>query len=190
MSHIEIGCQLINPEYKHILEFGVYKGNTITKIKNTVNSDIKIFGFDSFEGLPEDWSQYDGGVAGDGVCVKGFFSTEGVIPEVDGVTFYKGWFDKTLPEYLKIAEPIALLHIDCDLYSSTKTVLYGLIDYVRPGTIIVFDEWYYNNNPKYNDHEQKCFLEWINDYKIICELVNTNNRTEQQIVKILEINGK
>ena len=87
---------------------------------------------------------------------------------------------------MKIAKPIALLHVDCDLYSSTKDVLYSLNDYIKENTIIVFDEWYYNNNPKYNDHEQKCFYEWVKDFNREFEFIPHNyGNNEQQIVKII-----
>lgn len=187
MNHLELACNLINPKYNHILEFGVYKGASIYRIKNYVKPNIKIFGFDSFNGLPEDWVQYDGGIAGDGLCVKGFFTTNGNLPNISGVTFYKGMFEETIKEYKKIGEPIALIHIDCDLYSSTKSVLYGLIDFIKEDTILVFDEWYYNGDHKYNDHEQKCFYEFVNDFNINYELIETDINSEQQIIKIIKI---
>ena len=188
MRHIEKACNMLQESnnYKHILEFGVYEGKTISIIKNTVSSDYKIYGFDSFEGLPEDWKSDAGLIAGDGRCVKGCFSLNGNIPIIEGLELYKGWFNDTLPEYLKIAEPISLLHVDCDLYSSTKTVLYGLNDYIKEGSIIVFDEWFYNHNPMDNDHEQKCFYEWVKDYNREFELISYNDDCEQKIVKILK----
>jgi hypothetical protein len=189
MMHVEKACELITTDYKHVLEFGVFRGTTIQIIKEKLNNpDYKIYGFDSFEGLPEDWVAFDGNVAGEGVCKAGFFTNDGIVPDIPGITFYKGWFEDTIKEYLRIAEPIALLHVDCDLYSSTKTVLYNLNDYIKEGTIIVFDEWIYNGNPAYNDHEQKCFHEWAVDFNRYYELIDHVNEgwiNEQQIVKIL-----
>lgn len=113
-------------------------------------------------------------------------STNGVIPNINNVTFYKGWFIDTIPVYKKCAESIALLHIDCDLYSSTIDVLYNLNDYIVPGTIIVFDEWYYNHRdiPENRLHEQKAFLEWAKEFDIKYEeypLIED----ERKIIKIL-----
>jgi hypothetical protein len=159
LTHLEIECLLANYEHNHVLEFGVYYGKTIKLIKNSLKDKFEIFGFDSFSGLPEDWVSFDGTIAGDGVCIKNFFTTNKIIPQIDGIKFYDGWFEDTINEYLKIAKPISLLHIDCDLYSSTKTILYNLNNYIKPNTIIIFDEWFYNGDPKYNDHEQKCFYE-------------------------------
>jgi hypothetical protein len=191
MKHIELGCKLMDEKYKHILEFGVYKGRTINLIRNYFSKDYKVFGFDSFEGLPEDWVDLNKNIAGDGVCVKGFFSTNNEIPDIKDVKFYKGWFENTIHEYLKEVEDIGLLHVDCDLYSSTKTVLYNLNDYIKPNTIIVFDEWVYysGGNDRNDDHEQKCFYEWVKDFNREYELINHYDGTssnEQQIVKILK----
>ena len=151
---------LLHSDYTHVLEFGVNKGNTITQLRRSLSDKYKLFGFDSFEGLPENWSGT--------WAKKGDMSTNGVIPNVPDVTFYKGWFTDTIPQYKLVAEPIALLHVDCDLYSSTIDVLYGLKDYILSGTIIVFDEWYYNHNdiPSNRLHEQKAFLEWVSEFDI------------------------
>lgn len=192
VTHIEKGCRLISDKLFHVLEFGVFTGGTIKLIKDLMLEKHSVFGFDSFEGLPEDWIDKDGKIAGDGSCVKGMFTTNGEIPNISGITFYKGWFEDTIPKYLNLAKPIALLHIDCDLYSSTKTVLYGLNDYIVKDTIIIFDEWFYcsiNGNENSSDHEQKCFYEWVNDFNREYELIEhfkLNNNNEQQIVKILK----
>jgi hypothetical protein len=191
MKHIELGCKLMDEKYKHILEFGVFKGTTLKIIRDFFPKKYEVFGFDSFEGLPEDWVDSNNNIAGDGICVKGFFSTDKSIPDIEGVTIYDGWFEDTIPEYLNVAETIGLLHVDCDLYSSTKTLLYSLNNYIKPNTIIVFDEWFYysGGNDRNDDHEQKCFYEWVKDFNREYELINHYSDTstnEQQIVKILK----
>lgn len=168
---------IINSEYKHILEFGVYSGRTIDIIRKKFNESYSVFGFDSFEGLPEDWENTS--------CHKGFFTTHGIIPNVDGVKFYKGWFEDTIPKYLKEADTIALLHVDCDLYSSTKTIFKYLHPYIKSGTIIVFDEWIYNYNLDCNDHEQKAFYEYVDEHNIKFKFSDFQNHPERKIVEIL-----
>jgi hypothetical protein len=182
---------LINTNYKHILEFGVEFGRSITAIRDTVNSlydnqGISVIGFDSFVGLPEDWNTSCSTLA-----PKGWFSQDGKIPDIEGVKFYKGWFEDTIPEYIKTeSQPLAMLHIDCDLYSSTKTVLYGLKDYIVKDTIILFDEWLYTaidgdvNLPLESDHEQKAFYEWVDDFNINYEFLEYED-VSRKIVKIL-----
>lgn len=180
MNSVQYASTLINPEYKHVLEFGVYRGYTISLIREKLDKSYKVFGFDSFEGLPEDWKNTQ--------CQKGFFSTNGVIPEIEGIKFFKGWFEDTILQYLKEADTIGLLHVDCDLYSSTKTIFNNLHPYIKKGTIIVFDEWCYNADPKCNDHEQKAFYEYVKEYDVNFEFIDFNdqeNSIERKIVKIL-----
>lgn len=170
--------ELINRDYKHVLEFGVYFGGTISQMRKSLPLEYQIFGFDSFSGLPEDWS---------GTPHKtGDLSTFNKIPNIDNVYFYKGWFKDTIPQYLEIAKPIALLHIDCDLYSSTIDVLYGLKNFILPSTILVFDEWYYNHKdiPENRQHEQKAFFEWSENLNIRYEILD-QIEDERRIVKIL-----
>ena len=51
------------------------------------------------------------------------------------------------------------MHIDCDLYSSTQTILAQLRDRIVPGTILVFDEYF--NYPGWEVHEHRAFAEFI-----------------------------
>lgn len=115
------------------LEFGVYKGASVNYIA-TRRPDKTIHGFDSFEGLQEAW----------GHNPKNSFSLGSKLPRVrSNVSLYKGYFEKTLPEWQqKNSEKVALLHVDCDLYSSTKTVFDCLRDCLQIGTVIVFDDYF------------------------------------------------
>ena len=156
------------PYLLDLCEFGVAEGRTMRQLRAaySLESTPTIYGFDSFHGLPEDWT---GARCHDGQgeeMKKGRFSTNGVVPQIDNVVFYKGLFSDTLPEYLKVARPIKLCHVDCDLYSSTKDVLYTLNHLILPGTILCFDEWYYNglDIEENRQHEQKCFYEWVKDH--------------------------
>lgn len=185
-SSLQHGLSLISDSHKHILEFGVCRGGTIRTIRQILDKSFQVFGFDSFVGLPESWVDKNGMV----VVPPGYFSTNGVVPDVKDVKFYAGWFTDTLPDYLKIARPIALLHIDSDLYSSAKEVLWALNSYIVPGTIIVFDEWFYKHDAKYDDHEQKAFKEWVlvfgRKYEIIPFVDKTISGEERKIICVLE----
>lgn len=73
------------------LEFGVASGKTINYISQFTKD--KVYGFDSFEGLPEKWR--------DGFD-KGAFSRNGNLPQVNNnVELIKGWFNETLPDFIK-----------------------------------------------------------------------------------------
>ena len=116
-------------------EFGVYRGASLAFIANRI--DAVIYGFDSFEGLPSDWFLDYG---------QGFFSLAGQSPRIDtaqqNFRLLKGWFADSLPGFTaQIDGPAAFLHIDCDIYDSTCTVLEGLAPRLVPGTVIVLAEW-------------------------------------------------
>lgn len=196
-SCLHKGLEIISPNFKLVLEFGVWYGCSLRKIRNKLDSSFQIFGFDSFEGLPEDWigaiakERIDGVKTGKKIDIKkGHFNRNGEIPDISNVTFYKGWFKNTLPEYIKNHKtPIGLIHIDCDLYSSTKDVLFQLNTFIVTGTILVFDDWTYNNNNQCIDGEQKAFLEWSNFFKRKFKFINFqgegNRKVMQKLIKIL-----
>ena len=136
-----------------ILEFGVFKGNTIRMIANAYPNE-NVYGFDSFDGFPEDgrsdW-QAD-------------FSLKGELPDVPpNVTLIKGYFDNTLPAFLDRhpGRAIAFLHIDCDIYSSTKTILSLCGSRIVPETVIVFDELLHNR--PFLNNEMLALYEFIRD---------------------------
>jgi hypothetical protein len=89
------------------LELGVFSGYSINYFASKMSDEI-IFGFDSFEGLAEDWEGTD--------HKKGHFSLDGNLPSVQpNVKLVKGWFDKTIPTWAqKNAEGVAFLHMDAD----------------------------------------------------------------------------
>jgi hypothetical protein len=132
-------------------EFGVNEGGTVTFIAKQ-KPDVKVHGFDSFEGLPEDWSGNK--------MSAGFFDRKGRLPRVpSNVELHAGWFDKSLPSFIAKHEgPAAFLHIDCDLYSSTVTIFENFADRIVPGTVLVFDEYF--NYPNWQAHEHKAFEEF------------------------------
>jgi hypothetical protein len=131
------------------LEFGVYEGYTLRRwAKLLQNPASSLHGFDSFEGLPEVW---------DGLRPKGTFDVKGVLPQYDDprVCLHKGWFEDTLPRFAIPAHDRLVLHLDADLYSSTKFVLDTLREFISPGTIIIFDEFCDRL------HEMKAFDEFL-----------------------------
>ena len=154
------------------LEFGVYQGTTINLIASTTND--KVHGFDSFEGLPEDWRADFG---------KGAFKVPALPSVRSNVMLHKGWFSDTLPGFLeKYSGPVSFLHVDCDLYSSTKTVFSALAERLIPGTVIVFDEYF--NYPGWQEGEYKAFMEFVTTGRRF-EYLGYNGRSEQVAVRLL-----
>jgi len=132
------------------LEFGVFKGTTINHLARAA-PERHFFGFDSFEGLPEHWT----GARYSPVN----FDRRGKKPRVPAnVSLLKGWFDATLPAFLaREMGRIGFIHVDCDIYASTKTVLELTVPRLMPGALIVFDEFF--NYKGYELHEYKAFFE-------------------------------
>ena len=139
----------LRPERGLVLEFGVDSGRTINFIAERVAGTV--YGFDSFDGLPEDWRPD---------FPLGSFRRS-ALPEVrDNVVLAVGWFDATLPDFIRAhPAPVAFLHVDCDLYSSTRTILHYLRGGITTGTVIVFDEYF--NYVGWRHHEYKAFQEFI-----------------------------
>ena len=77
----------------------------------------------------------------------------------ENLKFISGWFEDTLPSFPK--RTVAFMHVDSDVYSSAKTILDNFKDYIVPGTVIVFDEYF--NYPTYKDHEVKAFREFLDE---------------------------
>lgn len=139
-----------------VLEFGVFRGTSINVIaaEAAARADPRVFGFDSFSGLPEDWVL---GVA------RGSFRT-GELPRVrENVTLVRGLFQETLEPFLaEHPGAAALVHVDSDLYSSCVYVLATLDRAHRlvPGTVIQFDE--YVNYPRWWENgEYRAFQEFV-----------------------------
>ena len=134
------------------LEFGVFKGDSINRFAELRN-DVRWYGFDSFEGLPEAWGKG---------ARKGYFSLGGVAPPVrHNVTLIKGLFENTLPDFVKQHghQKVAFLHVDCDIYSATKTIFDNIGALLQPGCIILFDELF--NYRDWEDGEYKAFSEYV-----------------------------
>lgn len=148
------------PKEGLVLEFGVRFGNSIRQIASLARQQIH--GFDSFEGLPEVWHHEP----------KGSYTTKGEIPKVPAnVNLHVGWFEDTLPAFLaKLSGTVRFINIDCDIYSSTKTVLDLLAPRMVPGSVIVFDE--YIGNEHWREDEFKAFQEAVANfgwqYKYLC----------------------
>jgi len=144
------------------LEFGVFRGESMRSwVKLNVDKNSRFYGFDSFEGLPETWRQTQ---------PKGHFNVDGNVPQIDDsrVTFVKGWFGETVPEFIRnfTAQNRLVVHLDADLYSSSMVALIYLSPYLKSGSLLIFDEFYDR------DHEFKAFQDYLrisrNTYRVVC----------------------
>jgi Methyltransferase domain len=138
------------------LEFGVYKGDSINRLAR-LKPGVRWHGFDSFAGLPEAWTLG---------ARAGAFSIGGRLPPVrNNVTLIKGFFEQTLAPFAAAhrGSKVAFLHVDCDLYSATRTIFAELGDMLQPGCIVVFDELI--NYAGWQGGEYKAFIEFVGETK-------------------------
>ncbi|NJM72095.1 MAG: hypothetical protein HC862_18980 [Scytonema sp. RU_4_4] len=160
-----IAIQAADLENGLCLELGTYLGRS-TRVISTFLSILypsaKLFTVDSFEGLPDDWRE--------GFPKGKFALSEENRPKLPcNCVQLVGLFSQVLPyldQHLKqLGEqtpiPVAFLHVDCDIYLSTKEALQALYEQGRlvVGTVIVFDE--YGNYNGWENGEHKAFMEFL-----------------------------
>jgi hypothetical protein len=157
-----------------VLEFGVFEGGSINLIADLVGPSVTVFGFDSFEGLPEGWIDGFG---------QGRFAIDGPPLVKSNVHLVKGWFAETLPPFLQSEHrPVAFLHVDCDLYSSTRVVLHHLAPRLKPGTVIVFDEYF--NYPGWERGEFLALQEITGENGLLFDYIGFNRRGQQVAIRV------
>jgi hypothetical protein len=142
----KLALRHVSGERPVYLEFGVFEGRSMRWwSEHLTNPNARLIGFDSFTGLPEDWRPG---------LEKGSFATGGP-PSFDDprVSFVQGWFEESLAGLALPAHDQLIVNIDCDLYTSTDTVLRWLEPHAGPGTLLYFDEF------SDRDHEMRAFFE-------------------------------
>lgn len=135
------------------LELGTGTGTSLRAMCG-FRTEGKVYSFDSFEGIPEDWiPEY-------GVC-KGAFAMPPPTNVPANAELVVGRFEDTLPPFLDAHPncPIDLLHVDCDVYSSARLALAVLGDRLISGSVLVFDELLYY--PGRELHEARALYEWL-----------------------------
>jgi hypothetical protein len=158
-----------------VLEFGVATGRTLNQFARWLPHKT-IHGFDGFKGLPEDWTSR---------MRQGFFARDNLPRVRANCELHVGWFDQTLPGFAQAHShhPIQLLHVDCDLYSSTVTILNNLKDSIQAGTVIVFDE--YINYPGWQQDEFRAWQEHVRSYGLRYEYIGRVSRHQKVAVRVL-----
>ncbi|MGH3675006.1 MAG: class I SAM-dependent methyltransferase [Mycobacterium sp.] len=155
------------------LEFGVATGTTLKIIADAVLSDRTVVGFDVFTGLPETWRT--GFPAGE------FAQQE--VPDIPGAQLIVGMFEDELPGFLaRNEEQITFVHVDCDLYSSTKTILDLTGNRLAPDAVLVFDEFF--NYPGWQQHEYRAWREFIEQSGRTFEYLAYTGNNEQVVVRL------
>jgi len=164
---IEKASSILTENKMVILEFGVYKGASINYFARKC-PEAYIYGFDSFEGLEENWYGY--------MFTKGQFNNYGKLPKCEkNVELLKGWYTDTLPSFIDNFKDtqIQILHMDSDTYKATSYVLNAVAKKLQKGTIVIFDEYFGYTGWKL--HEYKAWQEFTNSNGIKFQYIAYTN---------------
>jgi hypothetical protein len=168
-----------------VLEFGTATGRTLNQFAYWLPNKT-IHGFDSWQGLPEKFNDLP----------AGHFAQE--LPKVlPNCELVQGWFGTRPPqdqsniaENMALAfatttqESIALLHLDADLYSSTKTVLSAFAKHIVPGTVILFNEYW--NHPTWKKHEYRAWQEHCKMHSIKYEYIGYASDHQEVAIRVIK----
>ena len=155
----------LSTESINYIEFGVAWGESFNWwLKKNNNPSSNFYGFDTFDGLPEDWGPFK----------KGSFSSHHELPDINNDPrgkFLKGLFQQTVPSFVKELDNTKrnVLLMDADLYSATLYALTSLAPYLKSGDIIFFDEFVVPT------HEFKAYSDFVQSYYINLELIAAAN---------------
>lgn len=162
-----IETSLLNDKNKELfyLEFGVFKGTSANFFSKYLK---KLYCFDSFEGLQEDWvgkSQ-----------LKGHFNLNKKVPKLNSnIEPVVGWVEDTLEDFLKKHNPkINFVHMDMDTYTPTKYTLEKIKPYLVKNAIIHFDELY--NYIGWEHGEYKALKEVFNENEFEYKMFNIEGK--------------
>ena len=146
-----------------IVEFGVAAGGWLKHILNHLDQKSvfrDIYGFDSFEGLPEPDKQYDGDAWQKGQYANPFEAVQKTLglSERKHLHLLKGWFsDSFKTQEAQNVKEIAFAKVDCDLYGPAVECLNFLTGRLSDGAILMFDDWTHLATLG----ETKAFMEWV-----------------------------
>ena len=153
-----------------IFEFGCHSARTFSMMASAVKffkmKSDHLYAFDSFEGLPAEDKM--------GVFRPGTFSTSlekfrKIVKQQSGVVLsekqtVKGFYSDTLTHELALIMPVpSLIHIDVDLYGSTKDVLSFLMFFDWKRIVLMFDDWYCFP-PDEKNGERLAFEEFLQEH--------------------------
>ena len=152
-------------------EFGVWRGVSFQRLIKTFK---KGYGFDTFEGIPEDWHNEKAGT----------YSSDGNIPEIEGGKFIVGKFENSLPEFFsKTRQMASLINFDADLYSSTICALNHSQSVIDHHTILIFDEFIMNTNWEHDEY--KALNEFCLNNNYTYEVLAISFFTKQTAVRLI-----
>ena len=154
------------------LEFGVYNGSSMLSMHRALKTagitDVRLVGFDSFEGLPAAAAVDDGGVWEPG-CYRSSLEYTRRRLEREGIDWnrthlVKGWFSNTATPQTAAAlnlRKAGVIMIDCDIYSSTVDALRFCEPLIVDRAVIFFDDWHSYALAEKGQGERRAFDEFL-----------------------------
>jgi O-methyltransferase len=169
-----IETQNLTNEDIDYIEFGVFDGSSFNWWLNHLKAnDSRFYGFDTFEGLPEDWGRFE----------KGDMSASMPILTDKRGAYFKGLFQDTMQPFLTQVNlhnnKRKIVHLDADLFSSKLFALTSLAPYLKKNDILLFDEF---NVP---NHEYFAFKLFCESYYVKTKLIAAVNNYYQIAVIIV-----
>jgi O-methyltransferase len=154
------------------LEFGVFYGSSLMCMHRVLDefglTDVRLFGFDSWQGLPEHAADEDSGLWRAGDFRSDYETAQRYMTE-QGVNWnrahlIRGWYQDTLKPELRECHRIrraGVIMIDCDLYSSAKHALEFCAPIIGDRAVILFDDWFAGDLAEKNLGEKRAFDEFL-----------------------------
>lgn len=165
------GINELSEKERPFYEFGVFRGVAFRYLIETFKRG---YGFDTFEGIPEDWHDEK----------AGSYSSGGSIPRIAGGEFIAGRFEDTLPAFFSEARPIAsVINFDADLYSSTLCALNNARPVIDDRTILIFDEFIVNEH--WEQDEYRALNEFCTAHELSYEVLAVSFFTKQVALRLV-----
>ena len=128
-----------------IIEFGSYRGGSaifLAAACERLGYDVRVFGLDTFEGMPPTDKTIDAHFAGNFSDVdlpelRRYVEQRGLAQRLE---FVQGLFQDTAPKVLASAGPVLMAHIDCDVYDAVAYAWEAVKPHMVPGGYVVFDD--------------------------------------------------
>ena len=179
-------------------EFGVFNGSSMSSMYLTAKklgiNSMRFFGFDAFEGLPENAEKEDAGVWEKGFYACSFEQMRKCLQEKnvnpEDINWVKGWYNQTLNDET-VAKfnigKVGIVFIDCDTYSSSKSVLDFICPLLKEPAILCFDDWKLNDLDIKGLGEYKAFNEFVenNPQFIVKEIKSYNRKSKSFLIQPL-----
>lgn len=153
------------------LEFGVFQGTSLGCMHDASaeldQHQMRLIGFDSFDGLPPEAATDDHGVWQPGAFrsslqyTRTYLDMKGV--DWSRIVLVKGWFSDTLNEETVRQHNIAkasVVMIDCDIYSAAKEALDFIEPLIVDQCVVFFDDWFSYDLDQRNMGEKRAFAEF------------------------------